>query len=407
MRFALAIIVLASLAACGHGLTGGYVAPPVAANSTPIVIDGGPQSLAFGSLNAPYVTVTVCMPGTSSCQTIDHVLLDTGSTGLRIVASVLPATFNLPQSNAATGNTPLWECLKFRNAYSWGSVRTADVKVANGLATSQPIQLIGDPAEPTANSDCTSTITSTGPVNLLSQNTVNELSANGILGVNAFQYDCPACTNTANIFPGAYYSCAAVGGCVNSAVALPAQVQNPLYNFQTDNNGIAIVLPAIAASGQLNTAGTLILGISTQPNNQLGSAAVVPLNTLGYFTTTYNGVQLPDSYIDSGSAYLYFNGALAPCATQTGYYCPATIQTLQATNQLSGGATGTVSFSVDNYETLSNNNPTFNALANVAGTTNGSTRSFDWGLPFFYGRTVFVGFENRSAGQNLGPFFAY
>ena len=403
MRSAIAIIVLASLAACGHGLSGGFVPPPVAANSTPIVIDGGPQSLAFGSLNAPYVTVTVCMPGTSSCQTIDHVLLDTGSTGLRIVASVLPATFNLPQSNAATGNTPLWECLQFVTAYSWGSVRTADVKIANGIATSQPIQLIGDPAVPTANSDCTVSGT------YLPLNTVNELGANGVLGMNAFQYDCPACTNTVNIFPGAYYSCAAGGSCTNSAVALSAQVQNPIYNFQINNNGVAIVLPSIAAAGQLSATGSLILGISTQSNNQLGSAAVVPLDTLGYFTTSYNSALLKDSYIDSGSHYLYFNdGALAPCATQKGFYCPASIQTLQATIQLSGGAAGVVSFNVDSYETLSNNNPTFNALPNIAGLISSTASlSFDWGLPFFYGRTIFVGFENRSAAQNPGPFFAY
>jgi len=61
---------------------------------------------------------------------------------------------------------------------------------------------------------------------------------------------------------------------------------------------------------------------------------------------------------------------------------------------------------VDNLETLSTNNSSFNALPNIAG-SNPLTLAFDWGLPFFYGRTVFVGFENRTAAQNTGPFFAY
>jgi hypothetical protein len=401
MRRAFAAVILAALTACGHGLGPGLTPPPVAANSTPIIVDGGPASVAVGTVNAPFVTVTICLPGTATCQTIDHVLLDTGSIGLRIVASVLPASFNLPQSNAATGGTPLWECLPFLSAYSWGSVASADVKIANGTATSQSVQLIGVPAGTTVPADCVGT-----PARI-PLNTVATLGANGILGVNAFQYDCPACTDPANIFPAGYYSCPVGGSCANSAVSLGAQVQNPIFNFQTENNGVAIVFPTVAAVGQLTARGSLILGIDTQSNNQLGAAAVVKLDSLGYFTTIYNSVALPNSFIDSGSNYLYFNdSSLTLCTTLTTRYCPASPQTLHATNQLSAGVLSDVTFNIDNAETLNNNNPTFNALPNIAG-TNSTPASFDWGLPFFYGRTVFVGFENRSASQSAGPFFAY
>jgi len=118
MRQILATMALLLLAACGGGGGGtstttgsssggttttssgstttsssGGTTTPVS-NTTPIVIDAGPAALNVGSgaytaTNIPYITITVCAPGsTSNCQTIDHVLLDTGSTGLRLEASV-------------------------------------------------------------------------------------------------------------------------------------------------------------------------------------------------------------------------------------------------------------------------------------------------------------------------------
>ena len=40
-------------------------------------------------VNEPCVEVTVCEPGTSTCATVDNVLLDTGSYGLRLFAQAL------------------------------------------------------------------------------------------------------------------------------------------------------------------------------------------------------------------------------------------------------------------------------------------------------------------------------
>jgi hypothetical protein len=42
----------------------------------------------------------------------------------------------------------------------------------------------------------------------------------------------------------------------------------------------------------------------------------------------------------------------------------------------------------------------------LAGTVNDS-KTFDWGLPFFLGRRVFVGFEGKATGAVSGTFFAY
>ena len=61
---------------------------------------------------------------------------------------------------------------------------------------------------------------------------------------------------------------------------------------------------------------------------------------------------------------------------------------------------------VADADALTANNPTFSALPNVAGTTTLAS-SFDWGLPFFYGRRVYVAIEGQSTAAGLGPFVAY
>ena len=73
------------------------VNPTAAANNVaPIIVDAGPAGLNFTSTNVPFVTIKVCVPGsTTECQTIDHVTVDTGSSGLRIVSTVLKISRSL------------------------------------------------------------------------------------------------------------------------------------------------------------------------------------------------------------------------------------------------------------------------------------------------------------------------
>jgi hypothetical protein len=193
---------------------------------------------------------------------------------------------------------------------------------------------------------------------------------------------------------------------------LNLQVQNPVYNFSTNNNGIAIVLPAVNVIGQVQVTGSLILGVNTQSNNQLGAAAVLSVDpVLGWITTTYNGQTWPNSFIDSGSNRLFFDDsalATAACVAPQpiDFYCPLQPVSLQASNRTMAAGVSTIDFTVDSVATLNGNNPGFNVLPGIAG-PNPFPASFDWGLPFFYGRTVYVGFEGRSAGPTPGPFVAY
>jgi hypothetical protein len=409
---AFALLALLALAACGGGGAGSSPPPPppplpTGSNVAPLIVDAGPKQLG---VNLPSVTVTLCVPGTTTCQTIDHILVDTGSTGLRIVAEALaPVMFSLPAAKTAA-NDPMYQCLLFADGYAWGSVRLADAQLADGKAGSLAIQLIGDPGSPTAPADCT------GIPSVPSQNTVAEIGANGILGISVFLQDCGAgcdpVTGSANPNgQGFYYGCPA-SGCVNVTVTLAAQLQNPVSQFATNNNGVSIFLPAITAVGKPTVAGALVLGIDTQSNNQLGSATVLSVSPLsGNFTTVFNGKTYTGAgFMDSGSNGSFFDDpALKACTLNVGFYCPATAVTLSATNQGVGAssATSTVSFSVASLDALSNANPTFAAYNNIAGPMPATISGFDWGLPFFFGRSVAIAFEGRNTAAGAGPFFAY
>ena len=72
-------------------------------NVQTLTVDAGPSG---SDVNVLYTDVTICTPGSpTQCQTIDHVIVDTGSTGLRILASVLSPSLNLPLMAASSSQT--------------------------------------------------------------------------------------------------------------------------------------------------------------------------------------------------------------------------------------------------------------------------------------------------------------
>ncbi len=74
-------------------------------------------------------------------------------------------------------------------------------------------------------------------------------------------------------------------------------------------------------------------------------------------------------------------------------------------NTGSGGSpTGSVPFQIANAESLFSSG--HRVFSNLGG---GSipVAGFDWGLPFYLGRPVAVGFEDRSSSLGTGPFVAY
>ncbi len=398
---AIALAVALATGGCGggggSGGSGGTPSSPAssaqtaAQNVLPIVVDAGPAN----TINVPFVSVTLCTPGTSLCQTIDHVLLDTGSTGLRIMSSVLSPSLALTQQKASNGN-PLSECIQFADgSYIWGPVKAADVALGGESVMSLAIQVIGDPGFANVPSGCT---VNGGQA----QNTVQLFGANGILGVSAFQQDCgPACLQTPPP-SGTYYACGTA--CSAISVALANQVQNPVGLLASDNNGVLVQLPAVAAAGAATVSGSLILGIGTRANNALGNAVVFGLDpNSGTLTTVFNNKSYSGSFIDSGSNGLFFPDAAIPVCS-SGFFCPASTLQLSATNKGVNGASGAVSFTVANADTLMATGNT--AFSTLAGSSFGSP-SFDWGLPFFFNRSVFTAIENRATPGGSGPYVAY
>jgi hypothetical protein len=382
-----------------------------------------------GTINIPFVTLTICQPNTSTCATINNVLVDTGSVGLRIFASILTgAGISLaPMTDPSTPANSIAECLPFADGYTWGSVSLATLKIGGETASNFSVQVVNDNASYIA---APSGCTASGGQSL---NSPGQFGANAVIGIGAFPQDCSAmcaqcnlthsgCTST-NDF---YYSCNTTAtSCSPTPVALTAQVDNPIIYFGTDNNGSVLVLDAISPNGQPSAKGTLIFGISTQSNNAPGNAAVLTLDDFGTFTSTLNGTTtLSSSFIDSGSNIYLFNDSLTKCGTsapENEFYCQAT--TLSLVNQghdVNGaavGSTSSISLPIADFNTL---NPGSNAaLDDVAGplpsgssSSGGSssiTDAFDFGLPFFYGRHVYTGIATAaSAGvAATPPYVAY
>ena len=374
-------------------------------NLQPLTVDAGPQPQSFIAINEAFTSITVCVPNTTTCQTIDHVLVDTASSGLRLLSSVL--TIPLPQQNDSSGN-PLDECAVFLDGYVWGPVSLADISIAGEKASSVPVQVvIGDSAAPPVPSSCSSR--SMGPNK---GNSVAALRANGVIGLGFFQRDCGStCVSGTGNIPPVYYDCPA-SGCNPTYVALGQQLSNPVPMFPSDNNGVLMYLPSVPSGGSGPISGTLIFGIGTQSNNALQNATIytVPDSgaNAGDITTTFNGVSYPASFIDSGSSGIFFldstTTGLPTCTgTNSSFYCPTTSPTrLTATNQGANGSLGVVNFSIENADRLL-------STTNIAFSTLGGPRtgSFDWGLSFFYGRVVFTAIENANTPGGPGPYVAY
>ncbi|MBV8667450.1 MAG: DUF3443 family protein [Burkholderiaceae bacterium] len=381
-------------------------------NSQAIIVDSGPAGLTSLAINEVFTSVTVCAPASPTlCQTIDHVLVDTGSYGLRLLASALsPSLAAALQPSQINGRT-LSECTLFADGYSWGPIKFVNLQIAGETANNLPTQIIGDTSIASAPTECTHN-------GGTSENTVSTFGSNGVIGVGLFQQDCgPGCVGAANTVNGNYFTCTTTS-CSDTAATLDQQVPNPVYKFAKDNNGVIISLPALPSSGGASTvSGTMYFGVGTQSNNALGSASVFQMSSdQGYFSTIYAGQTEQGSFIDSGSNGLYFYDPTNIATCSDNFFCPSSQLSLSATMVGTNGVQQVINFGIGNADSALALNPNWTAYLYFGAPNPSTNKSFDWGLPFFYGRNVIVVTENQSVfgisgnkvvtGQT-GPFVAF
>jgi hypothetical protein len=412
MQVVATVALVTLLAACGggggsssssgtdtSGLPASPTAQPVASssgNTAPITVGQGVANV----INIPTVSVTICVPGTTSCQTIPNVQVDTGSFGLRIVSSALKIA--LPYGTAGTGSTStLAECTNFADGYSWGSVRTATVQISNETTSRAiPIQILGD----------LSAAVPSGCASGSEENTASAIGANGILGIGVAPYDCGTNCSTAALAAiySNYYACNG-SSCGSSPVQvlLPNQVANPVANFTTDNNGVIVEMAPISSTGQASATGTLVFGINTATNNKLAAANVFTTDSSGDLNnSTFNGTKTT-AFFDSGSnAYFFADGSLPVCGgSYSGFYCPGSGQTRTVTLLgQTASPTATASIGILSASTLFGNGSSY-AFNDLGGQV-AMAGTFDMGLPFFYGRYMYYGIDQTLNGGQQ-PFVGY
>jgi hypothetical protein len=319
-------------------------------------------------------------------------LVDTGADGVRIFSSTL--TVSLP--SATTGGTPIGECAFFAGITLWGSVNIASVILGGEPAVQVPVQVIN----PTFANQYSSTGRPVGNVcNVASvQFSPSNAGFNGILGVGLFKNDGQS-----------YYACGTL--CLPVNLPPSQQVQNPVSLLPVDNNGVVVSLPAVGSLGAPILGGSLILGIGTQSNNQPSGVTVYRANNCGRFITTYKGTVFQNppgscsggAFLDTGSNAFFFPDGSIPLCPST-FFCPnpSPLNLSATTTGASGSPSGVVNFQIANADALfATGNDVFN---NLGGSAMGI---FDWGVPFFLGRAVFVGINGQNSVLGPGPYWAY
>ena len=298
------------------------------------------------------------------------------------------------------GGQPLYECVEYGDgATVWGPVRQASLTLGNEPSVQLPVHVTGstdgNPGTVCAGSPL---LTSPGP-------NPNQARYNGTLGVGFRVQDCRSgCANI--VQNGFYYTCNG-GACTGSLAPLTSQVQNPVAKLPSDNNGVIVMLPSVPSTGAPanSVSGYLVLGIGTPGRSNNTPSGVTPYgaNSSGFITTTFNGSSFPQSFLDTGSNGLFFPNF--GISTSGDFYAPPSTLSLSAVNTGASNAPnqGLVNFEIANINTLAGSGNI--VFSNIGAPVNSR---FDWGLPFFLGRNVYVGIEGRtSQGLAVGPFWAY
>ena len=362
-------------------------------NQLAVTVEQDPAVTAFQTVNLPYVTVTICDVN-NNCQTIDHVVVDTGSYGLRILQSAITNP-NMNLSSELIGSDPVAECTAFLDGFMWGSVNLATIQLSGEIATQIPVQVVGDSAV-----SGVSTPPTTCSNNGVDESNLNGIGGNGILGVGLFTAD-----------DQQYYTCTN-GSCIpygtpNNPILQPTQqVSNPVPSFSRDNNGVILQMPSVPDGGAGMATGTLTFGVGTQTDNSASGLQWLAADYSGNISVTLQDTTYGASFIDSGSNFYYVPLNNVPSDVNQNY-TPAqpTLYPLSLTPNVGPVNTVPQNMLVVNPAQMPSSSLAMDDVDIDLGQTSGAaTGSADLGMPFFYGKSLAFVINGQSApGIGTGP----
>ena len=390
------------------------VAPTLSDSNVMAVSVNGSSCSAGSYYNKPCVSVKICAPGsTTNCQVINDLLLDTGSVGLRVFKSVLNSSVSSALTPVTVSKKAVGECAQFFDGSSmWGAVQTADLYMGNETVAQTAIQVLDTAfGTTTANKICAGNETQKGSDDWPALSPDAD-GLNGILGVGLLESDCgDLCVN--NAANRSYFMCAS-NKCSGTKVPAANQLLNPVTLLgESDNNGVILELPTVAAGGALSVEGLMVFGVGTRPNNLACSAKLYTADSdTGEFSVSISGHNNATSFIDSGSnswAFPAANTSFPNCKITdkdfADYFCPASLSPLAGTATGSSSTTAIpFTLQIGNAVTLLNG---ANYVFGEIGADSGDSTTADLGLPFFLGRNVYLGFEGKSSSLGTGTYWAY
>lgn len=257
---------------------------PSGTNQVPLTLSHGINGKA---VNRPFINLTVCpVNDTKHCQTINNVLVDSGSSGLRINKSALKAINFAPIMD---NNKSVFNCILFGAGYDIGKMYSVDLYIGGEKGSNIPLQV-------TDNSDKNSQIAKVcSNYDTIPAANLDDFGASAIIGISVI--DSPdksysraeVCDDSGNNCSGIYSSGLNI---------------NPLSKFATDNNGVIFSIPKVATALASDVVGTLTFGLNTQSDNTVENGANVQIvhgtasDSWGSFSAD-NGV---NAIFDSGSA---------------------------------------------------------------------------------------------------------
>lgn len=358
-----------------------YTPTPVPNTNDKVHIQIAPHSAKVCSYtNAACVTVLICQADNpDNCDSVDDILLDTGSSGLRVFGSLLTKTLASMEINGSA----VAECVGFADGTgSWGPVKYANVKLGSAATTEAiPIQVI----------DVNFPTTGAGKANCIGASTSpSDFSLNGIIGVGPLKTDAATVT---------YFTCS---GTICHAVVPPAYVTNPISKFAPGlNNGLTLTFAALPDEGATGADGYGIFGVATSAANtpkstvstfEIKASSPIPINVF----STFHETTLP-SFLDTGSQFFYFEDYFLPKCPGTNAFCPDNITAELA--QMNGNdgndivSSAYINFNIGNAMQLIDSGNT--AFSNIGYVFPGFN-NIDWGMPFYFGRTVYTVFAGES-----------